>query len=140
MSAPANADRWLEKQEGANDCLYFRVAQDSQGTGTRQAAQRFRNLILEALQKTGKRVVIDFQGVNLISSAYADELIGKIISEYGFLFFLQTFTLRNVFSLNRPIIDRSVGQRMAQKYYDKGIPDISDDTLEEPPEEETFLQ
>ena len=128
-------DLWLEEREISDDFLCFRAAQDSHGTGTRQAAQRFRSLILNTYRQTGKKVIIDFDGINLISSSYADELIGKIISEYGFLFFLQTFTLRNVSPPNRPIIDRSVGQRMAQKYYDENIPDIADETpAEQPPE------
>ena len=66
-----------------------------------------------------KRVNLDFEGINMISSSFADELIGKIIKEKGFVFFIQVFRLTNLTSFLIAIINRSVEQRMAQIYYDK---------------------
>jgi hypothetical protein len=61
--------------------------------------------------------------VNLISSSFADELIGKLVAEYGFHFFISTIKITNVSSVNIPIVNRSIEQRMAQQYYGHEIKD-----------------
>ena len=96
-----------------NGDIIVSVANQSHGTGTRKAAEKLRTLVLNIK----KKVVLDFTGVNLISSSYADELIGKIISQYGFSFFISHFSMTNLSSTNAFILNRSVQQRMAQNYY-----------------------
>ena len=61
-------------------------------------------------------VIFDFEGVNLLSSSFADELIGKIILEKGF-YYTTAFRIKNLSPSNSAILNRSVEQRMAQKYY-----------------------
>lgn len=119
------SDFWLENHE-VDDKLYFFVQEDSVGTGTRIAAQKFKNKILNSFREERKKVVLDFQGINVVSSSYADELIGKIVAEKGFLYFLNYFELRNLSSFNMSVVNRSVEQRMAQKYYDASMPDVAD--------------
>lgn len=72
-------------------------------------------------------IAIDFLGVNFISSSYADELIGKLVAEIGFVQFCKRVSIENIAAFNVPIINRSVGQRMAQLYYDPSIPDSADE-------------
>ena len=119
------SDFWLEDHE-VDDKLYFFVQEDSVGTGTRIAAQKFKNKILNSFREERKKVVLDFQGINVVSSSYADELIGKIVAEKGFLYFLNYFELRNLSPFNMSVVNRSVEQRMAQKYYDASMPDVAD--------------
>lgn len=73
-----------------------------------------------------KKVVLDFTGVHLLSSSFSDELIGKIISQYGFVFFINHFSIINLDAFNASILNRSVQQRMAQTYYDSTIKDDED--------------
>lgn len=120
------ADFWLEEHE-IEDCLYFNVKEDSAGTGTRIAAEKFKNIIFNSLKEENKRVVLDFEGINVVSSSFADELIGKIVAEKGFMYFMHYFEMKNVSAFNMGVINRSVEQRMAQKYYDNKLPDIDDD-------------
>jgi len=61
---------------------------------------------------------------NLISSSFADELVGKIIAEKGFLYFLTAYRIKNLTGQNISILNRSVEQRMAQKYYEMLLEDI----------------
>lgn len=116
-------DLWLETLESDKDdnIVNIVVADLSNGTGTRKSAQKLRNIILNIINNDKKRVVLDFAGINTISSSFADELIGKIIKDIGFVFFTQIFKLNNVNPLVIGIINRSVEQRMAQLYYDKDI-------------------
>ena len=110
-------DFWLENFEADNGDIIISVANQSHGTGTRRAAEQLRTLVLNIILSDKKKVVLDFAGVNLISSSYADELIGKIISQYGFSFFVSKFSMVNLSPTNAFILNRSVQQRMAQNYY-----------------------
>ena len=100
-----------------NGDIIVSVANQSHGTGTRKAAEKLRTLVLNIALSDKKKVVLDFTGINLISSSYADELIGKIISQYGFSFFVSNFSMINLSSTSSFILNRSVQQRMAQNYY-----------------------
>ncbi|MCB5502929.1 MULTISPECIES: STAS-like domain-containing protein [Dorea] len=115
-------DMWLEEHE-TDDYLYFSLQEDCVGTGTRIAAQKFKNQIFNAWNEEKKKVVLDFTGINVVSSSFADELIGKIVAEKGFIYFSHYFEIRNLSEFNMSVINRSVEQRMAQKYYDEIITD-----------------
>lgn len=119
-------DFWLEEHE-IDDCLYFLIQKDSVGTGTRIAAQKLKNLIFNSLNEENKKVILDFEGINVVSSSFADELIGKIVAEKGFTYFVHHFEIRNLSPFNAGVVNRSVEQRMAQKYYDDSLPDTGDD-------------
>ncbi len=111
-------DLWLENLENDAGDYAITVLNESSGTGTRKSALKFRNMVLNIIRETHKKVILDFTGINLISSSFADELIGKMISEYGFMFFINTITITNISKINSFVINRSVEQRMAQTYYD----------------------
>ena len=119
-------DYWLEKLETDEGEIVIPVSSYSSGTGTRKAAEKLRNVITNIAITDRKKVILDFDGVNLVSSSYADELIGKIISKYGFMFFISRFSIIHISSFNVAVLNRSVGQRLAQTYYDNAIADIDD--------------
>jgi anti-sigma regulatory factor (Ser/Thr protein kinase) len=110
-------DLWLENRELDNGDYKIIVADEAEGTGTRKSAYKMKNKILNIYKETGKKIILDFSGVNVMSFSFADELLGKIISEYGFVFFTETFKLVNLSDINIQILNRSVEQRMAQNYY-----------------------
>ena len=121
------SDFWVEEREIDDGVICFKVKDDSPGTGTRVAAKKFKNIIFNCLNEENKKIVLDFEGVNLVSSSYADELIGKIIAERGFTYFMKYFELNNLSATNTGVINRSVEQRMAQTYYDETIKDVDDE-------------
>lgn len=119
---------WLEDMEDATGEEYvLSIANESAGTGTRQAAERVRHKASNIIREGDKLVVLDFENVNLVSSSYADELIGKLVAEIGFSVFNSYCQLRNLSRLNQQVIDRSVQQRMAQEYYDEPPMDDEND-------------
>ncbi len=61
-----------------------------------------------------------------LSSSFADELIGKLIAKLGFLGFMKHITISNTNEFNSLVINRSVGQRMAQIYMDERIDEAED--------------
>ena len=69
-----------------------------------------KNIFTEAEQT----IAIDFAGIAVISSSFADELIGKLVAYFGFSTFNQIFRLRNLTETTTAIIDRSVAQRIIE--------------------------
>lgn len=117
------ANLWLEEHEEDNGQLKFVVAQECDGTGTRQAAIRFRNLILNAYKEYPHKIILDFSDIRFVSSSFADELIGKLVLQFGFLNFIRIFDICNVDKTCITTINRSVFQRLAHEYYDEEIVD-----------------
>ena len=95
--------------------LIFELSKETTGFGTRIAGERLRNKVLNYFKRIDppSRIVLDFSGVSMISSSFADEFIGKIISEVGFFRFTKLFSICGVSPTIEPIINRSVSQRMA---------------------------
>lgn len=114
-------DLWLENLEDDSGNYIIEIAKESSGTGTRQSAQKIRNIVINIIKETHKKVTLDFRGVSILSSSFSDELIGKLIVELGFIFFVQAITLKNITDVNVSIVNRSIGQRMAQHYLDENI-------------------
>ncbi len=98
-----------------NNCFHFILTNESTGFGTRMAGERVRNKVLNYLKRvdTPTKINIDFEGVSLISSSFADEFIGKMIAELGFFRFTKLIVLTNVCNNVEVILNRSVSQRMA---------------------------
>lgn len=109
-----------EKLDGQN-ALRFVLSKESTGFGTRIAGERVRNKILNYLQRVEapSSVNVDFDGVSMISSSFADEFIGKLIAQLGFFRFTKLIDITNVSRTVEPILNRSVSQRMAQLYSKK---------------------
>ena len=57
---------------------------------------------------------------NIISSSFADELIGKLVTEFGFYGFNNIFKLKNMNANVQSIVQRSVAQRMMESFNNKG--------------------
>ena len=104
----------LESMENNQGEILYKLIDKSSGTGTRQSGERIRNDILNIHRETGKSVIIDFEGVAVISSSFADELLGKLVIEFGFFGFNNIIRLRNMNELVQSIVQRSVSQRMAE--------------------------
>lgn len=60
----------------------------------------------------GQTVFVDFSGISVVSSSFADEVFGKIFVELGPMRFMQTVRLVNVSPTVQALIDRAITQRM----------------------------
>jgi len=86
------------------------------GVGTRKSGEKIRNEVLNLNKQTGKIITLNFDNLNIISSSFADELIGKLVSEYGFYTFNNVFKLKNMNVNVQSIVQRSVAQRMIESF------------------------
>ncbi len=63
----------------------------------------------------GQKIIVDFAGIPLVSSSFADEVFGKLFLEMGPMAFSQRFEFLNLPILVRQLIDRAISQRLSVK-------------------------
>ena len=106
----------LESMEDDKNRIIIKVKEFSFGYATRLAGENARKLTINMVNQStsNQMVVIDFDEINIISSSFADEFIGKLVQYYGFVHFNNLFKIINVGANNISIINRSVIQRMSE--------------------------
>lgn len=105
-------DLWQEAHEVDAGTVKYGVLEVAGGSGTRLSALALRNIVENAIENDGKSVVLDFDGVTFCSSAFIDELVGKLLVRYGFLEFTQKVRLVNVRGLSAQLVNHSIVQRL----------------------------
>lgn len=107
-------DLFIENLEDEQDRVIYKIIEQSSGTGTRQSGLRIKNELINIYKSVKKPVIIDFEGVGIIASSFADELIGKLITELGLFQFQAAFPMKNMNPTIQAIVQRSVSQRLAE--------------------------
>lgn len=96
------------------EAVRFVMKDESPSFGSRVAGAPVRVKLANLTRMCpGQRVVIDFSDVPLVSSSFADEVLGKLFVELGPLTFMQRFEFRNTDSTVRQLIDKAIAQRMS---------------------------
>ncbi len=111
---PPQVNFRIENLENDLGEIVFLLKEKSSGFGTRKAGQKMRNEVINLHHETGQPVVIDFEGITLVASSFADEFLGKLVLELGFFGFNSAIRLRNMSELTQSIVQKSVSQRMAE--------------------------
>jgi anti-sigma regulatory factor (Ser/Thr protein kinase) len=121
--ALGEALRFGGRKEVPYDYVDYRYEQDSgellvvvknevASFGSRTAGQPLRLKLVNLTQMhPGRRVAVDFGDVPLISSSFADEVIGKLFVELGPLTFMKAIEVRSESETVRSLIDRAIMQR-----------------------------
>jgi anti-sigma regulatory factor (Ser/Thr protein kinase) len=104
----------LKYEQHGTDDLLFSLARESKSFGSRVAGAPIRKKLINlASMCPGRKIVLDFEGVPLLSSSFADEVVGKLFVELGPLAFMQRFQFRNIDSTARQLVDRAIAQRIS---------------------------
>lgn len=104
----------LNYERQGNAELLFVMRDESSSFGSRVAGTPIRKKLANlARMCPEQRVILDFSDVSLVSSSFADEVIGKLFIEFGPIAFMQRFELRSVDTTVRQLIDKAIAQRMA---------------------------
>ncbi len=77
---------------------------------SRQGGKRVRRTI-ENLLRERHAIALDFVGVGVISSSFADEVFGRLFVEMGPRAFMTRIEMRNVDRTVEGLIDRAIVQR-----------------------------
>jgi len=107
-------DLYVEEMEDEHGRIVFKVSDAASGTGTRESGRLLKNEIFNLVTKANSRIIIDFNGVGIVSSSFADEFIGKLVIKLGFFQFQRLFELKNMNPTIQSIVQRSLSQRMAE--------------------------
>lgn len=95
--------------------LHLKVAEEAVGFGSRKAGEQFRTkcknlLAAEPLQG----LTMDWTGVPMISSSFADEAVGRLFRELGPLESGARIRHENMEQIVRQLVERAIIQRMRQ--------------------------
>lgn len=75
----------------------FSLKKESNGFATRAEGERIRTKIENlSIELAGRKIILDFSDISMISSSFADEVVGKLMKEYGFNEFNKLFIISNV--------------------------------------------
>lgn len=90
------------------------VAEFEEGLGTRRSAEQIRMKLTNLLSQGIPRLVLDFTDVNVISSSFADEVLGKMALQMGIVSFMGRFRMEGMSPTVLAIVDRAIQQRIAE--------------------------
>ncbi len=125
---PANLK--IESLEDNAGNIIITLNTKESGVGTRKSGEKIRNELINVYKQSSKSITLDFDDINIISSSFADELIGKLVTEFGFYGFNNIFKLKNMNSSVQSIVQRSVAQRMMESFNGKGDDKSSNKSLD----------
>ncbi len=121
----------LESLEDNTGNITIDLRGKESGVGTRKSGEKIRNELINIYKQANKNITLDFANINIISSSFADELIGKLVTEFGFYGFNNIFKLKNMNPNVQSIVQRSVAQRMMESFNGKGEDKSNDTTSDE---------
>jgi len=99
-------------EDEATEDIQFRVREEAASLGSRPAGAPVRTKLINISKMApGRKIIVDFDDIALISSSFADEVFGKLFLEMGPLAFMQTFEFRHISPMIGQIIDRAIQQR-----------------------------
>ena len=99
-----------------DDVLHFVVRSEASSVGSRSSG-KFARTKLENLMGMypSYPVNIDFSDIYIVSSSFADELLGKLFVRMGALRFMNAVNLQRVSPTVRAVLDRAILQRVRQE-------------------------
>ena len=99
----------------AGDATMLRLRDECTGFGSRLAGRELRTKCLNLLNaEATKPLVLDWTGVALVSSSFADELVGKLFVALGPLAFSAGVRNIGMGTTVRGLVDMAIMQRAAQ--------------------------
>lgn len=104
-----------------DDALLIEVRTEAVGFGSRHAGAELRRKLLNLLNADASRsLTLDWEGVPLVSSSFADEGLGKLFVELGPTAFSTRVRQVNAEPLVRSLLDRAIMQRVVQSVRSSG--------------------
>lgn len=105
----------LQYEKTDQDCLLMVMKDETTGYGTRRAGKQLRTKVMNfIIQKPDYPIIIDWSGIPVISSSFADEFIGKTFLELGAITFSAKIRNRGMEELIKSLLDKAISQRLTQ--------------------------
>lgn len=108
--------------------VHYNIWENAQGTATRQSGLFLRNDIINTFRRTNRHMILDFSGIKNVSSSFIDELVAKLIIEFGILEFMRAFQIINMNEDIRYLCNRSIYMRIHTEW-DTSIANRTNDKM-----------
>ena len=103
----------IENMENDGNWIVFNIKKESiLGTGTRQSGKAIRKYLINIMNTTENRIVLDFKDVDMISSSYADETVAQLILEIGKETYKNRFILSGLNEQCKAVVSSAIIQRI----------------------------
>jgi anti-anti-sigma regulatory factor len=97
------------------NALMLKMKDETTGFGTRHSGEQIRTKIVNLMNaEPTYPLIIDWEGVPVISSSFADEVIGKLFLRLGAMTFASKLRNINMEPLITALLDKAVSQRLTQ--------------------------
>lgn len=105
----------LAYEAETEDALVIKMTKETTGVGTRKAGKQLRIKTLNLIgAKPNFPVYVNWEGVPVISSSFADEFMGKLCVELGRDKFNAAIKNQNIEPLVQQLLEKAISQRVAQ--------------------------
>ena len=99
-----------------SDCFIIRMSNETTGYGSRKSGIQIRTKINNLINaEPNYPIVIDWEGVPVISSSFADELMGKLFIKLGALTFAAKVRNVKMENLIKGLLYKAIAQRLTQE-------------------------
>ena len=85
------------------------------GTGTRASGKDIRLYTLNTAKLSSYPILLDFLNIDVISSSFADEFIGKLAADIGIIEFTNHFKIINANYFVKGLLNKAIAERIKQK-------------------------
>lgn len=93
--------------------IHFKLLDESTSFGSRVSGKPVRQKLQNLLKMSGNAIVcVDFAGVPILSSSFADEAFGKLFHILGPISFMQRVKLHNMIGTVEGLVNKAIAQRM----------------------------
>jgi hypothetical protein len=106
---------FVELKYESNDAgdIHFKLIEECSSFGSRVSGKPVQTKLLNLLKMSGSGVIlVDFTGVPLLSSSFADEAFGKLFLSVGPVKFMQRVRLHNMMGTVEGLVNKAIAQRM----------------------------
>ena len=105
----------LQYETEGGDAVVLKLREESTGFGSRPAGRQLRTKCMNLLNaEPSKPLLLDWTAVPLVSSSFADELVGKLFASLGPLAFAARVRNVGMEAMVRGLVDKAIMQRAAQ--------------------------
>lgn len=104
----------LEYERSDDGKIMFSLRDEAQSFGSRVSGKPIRTKLTNLMRmQAGEKIFVDFSGVPIVSSSFADEVFGKLFLEVGPTTFMQRIEFVNVLDTIKHLVDKAIAQRMS---------------------------
>ncbi len=105
---------FLEAIEDDDGVYRVSVSEIEESLGSRKLGSEIRTRLENYLSAGAQFVMLDFKGVGVVSSSFADEVLAKLASKMGELEFRRRVFVDNASVTNRGLIERAISLRLGE--------------------------